>query len=625
MNTRAIRLLLAPAAVALLVAVLSFLLIESRSVKNEYYLSHAERMRVLSATRGDINNFIDEAQSAYASGIALPAGALATLGQIESGSGLVRSLNDVPRVTPELESRVAEFAAAADEFVTWGQQYSDDQSELARRLVAVQEQSPALVRRLRDENLDLLAQQAFSLAIDVLEFASGEGVRVAAPLELRSNALRGAAAAPTEIATRLAAFADLTDQLMSAHAASAASLARMSAQPALTALAEVSEALENSNRQTVSRAERARNLLAGCAVLILLAAAYAVWRLQLSYRELNDINAGLEERVLERTDLLSKAYDDLKESQVQLIHAEKMSSLGEMVAGISHEINTPLWYLINNASVLQERLEVVGELCAVNDAMLTAVRSRTAVNEAVSKGLRKIDDLFQEGMRDDVEEAKSLVQDSIDGLEDLTQLAQGLKDFSRLDRAAQGEFDVNEGLERTLLIAKNHLKHKANVQTHFGDLPLIHCSPSQINQVFLNLLTNAADAIDSRGDIVIHTSAQDESVEISIADTGRGISAEIMSKIRDPFFTTKDVGQGTGLGLSIVDRIVAQHGGKLAIESEPGKGTTVSVTLPRAAPPGVDLDLGISGESGPHPSLSAAALAQQAAEINAANSGALPA
>jgi len=296
------------------------------------------------------------------------------------------------------------------------------------------------------------------------------------------------------------------------------------------------------------------------------------------------MNNSLEERVTDRTHELSDAYDELKESQVQLVQAEKMSSLGELVAGISHEINTPLWYLISNSTVLQERMEAVGKFCEIAETMLSGVKERSDVKGAVSRGLKDFQAMLSDGMKDDIDEAKDLIQDSIEGLEELTELAQSLKDFSRLDRARHGEFNVNDGLDKTLLIAKNKLKSKVTVHKYYGELPEIHCSPSQINQIFLNLLTNAADAIEESGDIVIRTLVADNRVRISFADTGSGIPEEVMSKIRDPFFTTKEVGKGTGLGLSIVDQIVSSHGGELLIESEHGKGTTVTIVLPVIAP-----------------------------------------
>ena len=160
-------------------------------------------------------------------------------------------------------------------------------------------------------------------------------------------------------------------------------------------------------------------------------------------------------------------------------------------------------------------------------------------------------------------------------------MAQSLKDFSRLDRAPVGNFNVNAGLEKTLVIARNFVKNKAEITKHFGELPEIECSPSKINQVFLNLITNAAQAIEDTGDIVLRTERRgDDKIAVSISDTGCGIPADIMEKIRDPFFTTKEVGTGTGLGLSIVDEIIRSHSGDLEIESEPGKGSKFTVVLP---------------------------------------------
>ncbi len=159
-----------------------------------------------------------------------------------------------------------------------------------------------------------------------------------------------------------------------------------------------------------------------------------------------------------------------------------------------------------------------------------------------------------------IEEIQDLTRDSIAGLGELTEMAQSLKDFSRLDRAPIASFDVNAGLDKTLVIAKNIVKHKATISKFYGEIPEIACSPSQINQVFLNIITNAAQAIETQGEIVITTKLYDaEHVAIRISDTGCGIPEENLSKIRDPFFTTKEVGTGTGLGLSIVDEIIRSH------------------------------------------------------------------
>ena len=287
---------------------------------------------------------------------------------------------------------------------------------------------------------------------------------------------------------------------------------------------------------------------------------------------------------------MSGTLADLRESQVQLVQAEKMSSLGQLVAGISHEINTPLLYLANNAELIRERLEPLRDFIAACVSAFSIksedFADRAAYQTRFVGALRDVKVLLRDGELDaTVEEIQDLTRDSIEGLVELTEMAQSLKDFSRLDRAPIASFDVNAGLEKTLLIAKNILKHRATVSKVYGEIPEIECSPSQINQVFLNIITNAAQAIETQGEITIETKLYDpDHVAIRISDTGCGIPEENMSKIRDPFFTTKEVGTGTGLGLSIVDEIIRSHYGELQIESVVGKGSSFTVILPIKRP-----------------------------------------
>jgi signal transduction histidine kinase len=211
---------------------------------------------------------------------------------------------------------------------------------------------------------------------------------------------------------------------------------------------------------------------------------------------------------------------------------------------------------------------------------------RSEYQSKLISGLRELKNLLRDfELEASVEEIVDLNRDSVEGLADLTEMAQSLKDFSRLDRAPIDSFDVNAGIDKTLNIARNIIKHKAEVRKFYGELPNIECSPSKINQVFLNLITNAAQAIDDQGEIVISTKVKDDKhVSISISDTGCGISDENLDKIRDPFFTTKEVGTGTGLGLSIVDEIIRSHGGELIVQSKLGEGSTFSVILPIKQP-----------------------------------------
>ena len=588
---RTLRAPLAVLAAVLLVGLLSFLIIESSAVKNEYHVSHAERTRALETAESDITAIIDGMQQTFDQGESVPLSIDPAFARLVDSNQVLQNFSDAPRLAPEVASRLAVFDNELSQFMSNGRAFAARQALLAEALQTFQEVSPTLVKGLREGGLSSQAQHAFAIALDIIDISTDRQELDPDQLAGRLQELRDDSRLDSRAAESVDGFVQAATSIVAEHSAAASILVDVTNGGVTAALADLNSSILADYRRTVQRSERARALLALCAVLLLLAAGYALFRLQSSYQELNQFNARLEQsnvtleqRVLARTEQLSSAYDELKESQLQLIQAEKMSSLGEMVAGISHEINTPLWYLMSNSSVIQERLYIAGELCDVAESMLAAVQARSSVRESLGRGLQDMHRLMNRGMKEDIEEAKDLIQDSIDGLDELTTLARSLKDFSRVDRARNGTFNVNDGLDKTLLIVRNKIKHKATVHKYYGDVPAIMCSPSQVNQIFLNLLTNAADSIAEKGEIVLHTWADNENVEISISDTGSGIPEDILPRIRDPFFTTKDVGKGTGLGLSIVDQIVTTHGGKLQIDSMPGKGTTVTVTLPTLAP-----------------------------------------
>ena len=582
-----LRALLAALAALVLVGVLSALIVESRAVKEDYYAAHGERMRAIEISRDDLTTIVQGTKSAFENARPVSSSTNLAFSRLSENNALLQGAEERLLENTAVAEQLLAYDTALRAFIRDGQIFATRQDDFAEVLRALQEESPLVVKDLRRYNLHLEAQNTFTLAIDVIEFATGVGGGDGGQLAERIVALKDNRKIRLQVPGALDEFTTAASEVIAKRAEAATALQSLTSSRIIDSLWGLSNEILDDNRRTVSRAERARLLLSVCTVLLLLGTGYAMWRLQASYRDLNrsnrdleSINNSLEERVDERTQELSEAYDDLKESQVQLVQAEKMSSLGELVAGISHEINTPLWYLISNSTVLQERMEAITEFCEIAEGMIAALKAKSNVKETVSRGLVDMQRMLNDGMKDDLEEARDLLQDSIEGLEELTELAQSLKDFSRLDRARQGEFNVNDGLDKTLLIAKNKLKNKVTVHKHYGDVPTIQCSPSQINQVFLNLLTNAADAIEQSGDIVIHTTTDNNKVQISFADTGVGIPEDVMSKIRDPFFTTKEVGKGTGLGLSIVDQIITTHGGELLIESERGKGTTVTVVLP---------------------------------------------
>lgn len=578
---------LAALAAILLVVVLSVLIVESRTVTEDDYAAHAERMRAIETSRNDLAAIIQGTQGVYENGRPVPDATTLAFERLSTNNALLQAADESLRENVTINTQLGAYDAALNRFTSDGQAFTASQNAFAEALRTMQEESPLVVKDLRRYNMHLEAQNTFTLAIAVMEYATGVGGQDSTLLAQRINALRDNSAISARAPGTVDAFSQAAGEVIEQRTAASIALDTLKSNRINETLWNLSNEILDHNRRTVSRAERAGLLLSICTFLLLIGTGYAMWRLQASYRELNksnreleSVNDSLEERVEERTRELSTAYEDLKESQVQLVQAEKMSSLGELVAGISHEINTPLWYLISNTTVLQERMEAVGEFCDIGERMIAALKSQQDVKETIRTGLIDMQHMLSDGMKDDIDEARDLIQDSIEGLEELTELAQSLKDFSRLDRARHGEFNVNDGLDKTLLITKNKLKNKVTVHKHYGEVPDILCSPSQINQVFLNLLTNAADAIEESGDIVIRTEHENNKVRISFADTGSGISDDAMAKIRDPFFTTKEVGKGTGLGLSIVDQIITSHGGELLIESEAGKGTTMTVVLP---------------------------------------------
>lgn len=262
----------------------------------------------------------------------------------------------------------------------------------------------------------------------------------------------------------------------------------------------------------------------------------------------------MEQRASQRTRSLVTANHQLKASQTQLVQSEKMASLGQMVAGIAHEMNTPLGYVSSN-------LELISDFSKqIQDSQAAAAEVQNAA-------------LFKD--------MDSLLNDSVYGLRQMGELITGLRSFSRLDQSRQDEVSLNECIDSALTIARNVVRPKAEVIKNYDSDTLLRCVPSQINQVLLNLLTNAAQAIDHFGEITITTKGSEDYVDVYIRDTGKGMPEDVRSRIFDPFYTTKPVGEGTGLGLSISWQIIRQHRGIIKVRSVEGKGTVFVIRLPR--------------------------------------------
>lgn len=264
----------------------------------------------------------------------------------------------------------------------------------------------------------------------------------------------------------------------------------------------------------------------------------------------------------------------LQETQEQLLQSEKMASIGQLAAGVAHEINNPIAFVFSNMGAMQN---YISDLLRVLEAYEQA-DSFLEKNKEIFKNIQLVREQAElEYLKEDI---SILVDESRDGLVRVKQIVQDLKDFSHIDEAELQWVDLHQCLNSTLNIVYNEIKYKAEVMKEFGDLPQVECMASQINQVFMNLLINASHAIENRGSIIIRTRSEGEWVCIEIVDTGRGIEPEHMNHLFEPFFTTKPVGTGTGLGLSLSYGIVNKHGGHIDVESKPGKGATFRIWIP---------------------------------------------
>ena len=303
---------------------------------------------------------------------------------------------------------------------------------------------------------------------------------------------------------------------------------------------------------------------------------------RLARQALLDSQARLEQEVaartqelLRRNEELTLANDKLVRMRQQLVQAEKLASIGQLAAGVAHEINNPIGYVHSNLGSLDKYLADLFRLLDAYEAAELAM-----ANTAEAERLRHLRDAVElRYLRDDVPE---LMRECQEGISRVRKIVQDLKDFSRVDNRDQFEpADLHHGLDSTLTIVNNEIKYKADVVKRYGQLPPIDCLASQLNQVFMNLLVNAAQAMgDQRGTITVTTGVEGDSVWVEIADTGCGIPADKIDRIFDPFYTTKPVGKGTGLGLSLSYGIVQNHGGSLTVCSEPGVGTTFRIRLP---------------------------------------------
>ncbi|MBW1711851.1 MAG: HAMP domain-containing protein, partial [Deltaproteobacteria bacterium] len=309
--------------------------------------------------------------------------------------------------------------------------------------------------------------------------------------------------------------------------------------------------------------------------------------LQEAEKHLENYSHHLEAMVEKRTAELEKALSDLKQTQSQLIQSEKLAAVGQLAAGIAHEINTPTQYVSDNTRFLEEASGGLLRLLTKYNRLLEAVKAQEETSGLVKEVEAALEEADLEYL---IEEIPKAIEQSLEGLDRVASIVRAMKEFSHPDAEEKTMVDLNKNIENTITVARNEWKYVAEMETDLDpSLPLTPVLPGEFNQVVLNIIINAAQAIaqvvgdgsQGKGTITVATRRQDGWAEIRIGDSGPGIPEEIKGKIFDPFFTTKEVGQGTGQGLAIARSVIVdKHGGELTFETEPDKGTVFIIRLP---------------------------------------------
>ena len=291
----------------------------------------------------------------------------------------------------------------------------------------------------------------------------------------------------------------------------------------------------------------------------------------------------LQEDLIVQNSKLDAALKELKITQGHILQSEKMASIGQLAAGVAHEINNPIGFIGSNLDALKDYMEDVDTLLSHYQNLhksLTGAAEKSLTEEIKHqvKAVRQFEEQIEiEYLKKDIPE---LLHDCKEGTRRVGKIVADLKNFAHPGNDRKMLVDINKGLESTLNVVYNELKYKASIIREFGDIPMVEGFPQKLNQVFMNILVNAAQAITEKGEIRIETKKEGNNVLVSISDTGCGIREEHLSKIFDPFFTTKEIGKGTGLGMNIAYNIIQEHKGKIFVQSTVGKGTTITVSLP---------------------------------------------
>ncbi len=579
--------------VGIAIGALLFLVRGTQSVNLERFANIQQQLRDLKQLDGKFNEeivkarlFVDVESEALLNMIAVVQ---------DAPKVLIGGESNIRGVTPDVDVALDAYLQAMEEKVTTAADYELENLRLVNSLEILPRVSNELLKGLSGEEF----LQERILILSLLKEAMIYGVLPEPPNEAEFEELVYQSSKvgnniPDNYRESFVQLSSVSNYLLSGKRKVDTALKQLTSYPTDKKLEELQAVYGEYHEAVLAKSQRYRQILVIYAVVLLLVLGIVGLRLRKSYQdldkandELKETNEHLEDMVAVRTKDLQSALGDLKESQSQLIQSEKMASLGQMIAGVAHEINTPLGYVRSNNEIFGTSLQELSEVLRCYADLFRLMNDPTATDEEVAASMQELAEVQNDvNSTDLLVELHQLLGDNDHGLKQITELVANLKDFSRLDRSRDAHFHVNDGIEATLKISQNVLKTGVEVIRNYGELPDIECAPSQLNQVFLNMVTNAAQAMDGVGQLFISTKAVGDKVAISFRDTGCGMDEETRKKIFDPFFTTKPIGEGTGLGLSIVFKIIEEHGGHITAKSQVGVGTEFTVVLPQKQPKG---------------------------------------